>query len=88
MNPEGRYVAVAFKPGVIFARGGSKKAIQLSHEPNVKDLVFMKELIEAGKVVPVIDRRYPLSEVAEALQYFGEGHPSGKVIIYMEHNVA
>ena len=81
LSPKGRYVAVAFKLGVMFARGGDKKAIQLSHEPNVKDLVFMKELIEAGKVVPVIGRRYPLSEVAEALRYYGEGHPSGKVVI-------
>jgi len=44
-------------------------------------LAFMKELFEAGKVVPVIDRRYPLSEVAEALRYFGEGHAQGKVVI-------
>ena len=41
----------------------------------------MKELIEAGKVVPVIDRRYPLSEVAEALRYLEEGHARGKVVI-------
>ncbi len=47
----------------------------------------MKELIEAAKVVPVIDRRYPLSEVADAVQYFGEGHPSGKVVITMEHKI-
>jgi len=46
----------------------------------------MKELIEAGKVVPVIDRRYPLSEVAEAVRYYGEGHPSGKVVITVEHD--
>ncbi len=39
----------------------------------------MKELFEAGKVVPVVDRRYPLSDVAEALRYFGEGHVQGKV---------
>ena len=52
----------------------------LMHKPN-KDLAFMKELFEAGKVVPVIDRRYPLSEVAEALRYFGEGHAQGKVVI-------
>jgi len=52
----------------------------LAHKPN-KDLAFMKELLEAGKVVPVIDRRYPLSEVAEALRYFGEGHAKGKVVI-------
>ena len=46
-----------------------------------KDLAFIKELFEASKVVPVIDRRYPLSEVAEALRYFGEGHAKGKVVI-------
>jgi len=46
-----------------------------------KDLVVMKELIEAGKVVPVIDRRYTLSETAEAFRYFGEGHAKGKVVI-------
>ena len=48
---------------------------------NKKDLVFLRELLEAGKVVPVIDRRYPLSEVAEALRYLEEGHARGKVII-------
>jgi len=64
---------------------GSKKVSQLSHKPNVKDLVYMKELIEAGKVVPVIDRGYPLSEVADAMRYYGEGHPSGKVVITVEH---
>ncbi len=41
----------------------------------------MKELLEAGKVVSVIDRRYTLSEVAEAVRYYGEGHPQGKVVI-------
>jgi len=48
---------------------------------NKKDLVFMKELLEAGKVVPVIDRRYPLSEVPEAIRYLEEGHARGKVVI-------
>jgi len=46
----------------------------------------MEELLEAGKVVPVIDRRYPLSEVAEALRYLEEGHARGKVVITVEHN--
>ncbi len=92
LTPKGNYVAVAFNSSSLFlgpliSLTGSKKVSQLSHKPNVKDLVFMKELIEAGKVVPVIDRRYPLSEVAEAFQYFEEGHPSGKVIITVEHNV-
>jgi NADPH:quinone reductase-like Zn-dependent oxidoreductase len=50
---------------------------------NQKDLVVMKELLEAGKVAPVIDRRYPLSEAAEALRYLGEGHAKGKIVITM-----
>ena len=53
---------------------------------NQKDLVFIKELIEVGKVKPVIDRNYSLSEVAEALQYYGEGHSQGIVVITVKHN--
>ena len=52
--------------------------------PNQEDLVFMTELLEAGKEVPVIDRRYSLNEVAEAVRYYGEGHARGKVVITME----
>jgi len=65
---------------------GSKKMGNSMTKPNKKDLVFMKELLEAGKVVPVIDRRYPLSEVAEALRYLEEGHAQGKVVITVDHN--
>ena len=67
--------------GPLISMTGSKKMGILMHKPNKKDLNFMKELFEAGKVVPVIDRRYPLSEVAEALRYFGEGHHQGKIVI-------
>jgi NADPH:quinone reductase-like Zn-dependent oxidoreductase len=63
---------------------GSKKMINLANRPNQNDLDFMKALLEAGKVKPVIDRRYPLSETAEALRYYGEGHTKGKVVISME----
>ena len=59
----------------------SKKMHVLAVRPNLKDMVYITELHEAGKVVPVIDRRYPLSEVPEALQYLGEGRVKGKVII-------
>ena len=56
-------------------------------KPNKKeDLDFLQELFEAGKVVPVIDRHYPLSEVPEALRYLEEGHAQGKVIITVDHN--
>ena len=48
-----------------------------------KDLVILKELLEAGKVVPVIDKRYALSETAEALRYLGKKHAKGKVVITM-----
>jgi NADPH:quinone reductase-like Zn-dependent oxidoreductase len=48
---------------------------------NQKDLVFMKELLEAGKVKPVIDKQYSLHEVAEAFRYFEQGHAQGKVVI-------
>ena len=49
-----------------------------------KDLVILKELIEAGKVVPIIDKRYSLTEAAEALRYLGAGHARGKVVITMD----
>jgi len=49
-----------------------------------KDLVILKEMIEAGKVKPVMDRRYPLNEAAEALRYLGEGHVRGKVVIAVD----
>ncbi len=64
----------------------SKKKIRLvGLKPN-KDLAYMNELFEAGKVKPVIDGPYKLSEVPEELRYFGEGNHKGKVIITMEHN--
>ena len=54
--------------------------------PKNEDLVVLKELIESGKVTPVIDRTYPLSETPEAMGYVGEGHARGKVVITVEHN--
>ena len=63
---------------------GSKKLVSMSVKPN-KDLSFVKELIEAGKVKPVIDRRYSLREVPDALRYYAEGHTKGKVVIYLDH---
>ncbi len=72
--------------GPLISMVGAKKMGSSPAKPNQKDLVIMKELLEAGKVVPVIDRRYPLSEAAEALRYLGEGHAQGKVVITFEHD--
>jgi NADPH:quinone reductase-like Zn-dependent oxidoreductase len=58
-----------------------RKLIGLSAKVNQKDLLVLKELIEAGKVTPVMDRTYQLSEVAEAIRYLEQGHASGKVVI-------
>ena len=63
--------------------GGKKMGFLLAH-PNQKDLVSLRELLEAGKVVPVIDRCYSLSEVAEAIRYLIEEHAQGKVVITVE----
>ena len=51
------------------------------NKENHEDLIVLKELIESGKVTPVIDRTYPLSEVPEAIRYLEEGHARGKVVI-------
>jgi len=94
LSPGGIYVVVGgsmariiqiISLGPLILKTGGKKLGLLLHKQN-KDLVYMKELFEAGKVKPVIDRRYPLSEVPEALRYFGEGQVRGKVVIIVEHN--
>jgi NADPH:quinone reductase-like Zn-dependent oxidoreductase len=90
LSPKGIYVCTGGSMAQMFqalllgpwmSMIGGQKMGALSAKPNQKDLVFMKELLEAGKVVPVIDRRYPLSEVAEALRYLEEGHARGKIVI-------
>ena len=95
LRPNGSYFFVGGSVATIFQvlllgpwirRTTGKKTRLLVVQSNLRDLVFMTELYEAGKVVPVIDRRYPLSEVPEALRYLGEGHAQGKVVITMEGN--
>jgi NADPH:quinone reductase-like Zn-dependent oxidoreductase len=95
LSPEGIYVCIggslaqysqALLLGPLISMMGSKKLGSMYGNPNRKDYVFLIELFEAGKVVPVIDRRYPLSEVPEALRYLEEGHARGKVVITVEHN--
>jgi NADPH:quinone reductase-like Zn-dependent oxidoreductase len=76
------YIITAFVLS-LFVRQQGRPYIAI---PNNEDLVVLKELIEAGKVTPVIDRTYPLSETPEAFRYLDEGHAQGKVVITVEHD--
>ena len=60
-----------------------QKLVSFIAKRNKEDLTLLKELMEAGKVTPVIDRSYSLREVPEALRYLGEGHARGKLVITM-----
>jgi NADPH:quinone reductase-like Zn-dependent oxidoreductase len=72
--------------GPLIRRTTGKKIRVLAVQPNLKDMVHITELYKAGKVVPAIDRRYPLSKVPEALRYLGEGRAKGKVVIAVGHD--
>jgi NADPH:quinone reductase-like Zn-dependent oxidoreductase len=65
----------------IVVLGGKQIGLMETASPNKNDLVFLKGLLESGKVVPVIDRTYPLREVAKAIAYLEAGHAQGKVVI-------
>jgi NADPH:quinone reductase-like Zn-dependent oxidoreductase len=93
LAPQGIYVMAGGKTAQIFqamllgplmSKKGGKTMGGVSAKASQKDLLILKELLEAGKVKPVIDKRYPLSQAAEALRYLGAGHARGKVIITME----
>ena len=67
--------------GPFISMAGSKKMSSLLQRANQKDLNDLKELLDNGKVKPIIDQRFKLSEIAEAFNYFQEGHAQGKVVI-------
>jgi NADPH:quinone reductase-like Zn-dependent oxidoreductase len=89
LRPNGIYVAIgglvpvlqALLLGRLLSMFGRKKMTFFIAKINQRDLVFLKSLLQAGKIVPVIDRRYRLSDTAEALRYLAEGHAQGKVVL-------
>jgi NADPH:quinone reductase-like Zn-dependent oxidoreductase len=90
LTPRGSYVMAGGTPAQLFqaillgpwmSKAGGIKMVGLSAKTDKKDLLFLKELLEAGKIVPAIDRCYPLKETAEALRYLGQGHARAKVVI-------
>ncbi len=98
LNSKGIYVGVGGPVGsmislladlvkqLVFSRFVSQKFVTFMARPNKEDMNILRDLIESGKVTPVIDRRYRLSEVPDAIRYLEEGHARGKVVITLEHN--
>jgi NADPH:quinone reductase-like Zn-dependent oxidoreductase len=95
LSPKGRYVMTggnmaqffqAIALGPVISMTGSQKMGNFLAKANHNDLLFIKELLEAGKVKPVIDRRYPLREVADAIRYIEAGHAQGKVVITVDQD--
>lgn len=94
LNPAGTYVMVGGSLslisqilfiGPLISKMEGKNMKILVHKPNKQDQNLLQELFVDGKINPVIDRRYSLGQVAEAIQYLGEGHAKGKVVIIVEH---
>jgi len=93
LSPQGIYVmsggatAQMFQAMLLGPLKSKKEGKQMGNllvKPTQADMLFMKELLEAGKVVPVIDRRYPLSQVPDAIRYLEAGHAKGKVVISLD----
>ena len=93
LSPRGIYVMVggtvtqlfqALLQGPRMSKRDGQQMGALTLKPNPKDMPLLKELLETGKVVPVIDKRYSFSEIPDALRYFGEGHSKAKIVITVE----
>jgi NADPH:quinone reductase-like Zn-dependent oxidoreductase len=89
LKPQGTYVTTEFSPLLVLAglwhsQAGNRKMVPLPPKPpSETDLTFLKTLLENGQVTPVIDRRYALRELPDALHYLERGHAHGKVVIVM-----
>lgn len=90
LTPQGKYLMVggsdkqifqAMLLGPILSKRGGQSFSMFPAKANQTDLMFIKELIEAGKIKPVIDQRYYLSETPDAMRYIGEGHARAKIVI-------
>jgi len=79
----GQWIGPVARPlsGLVRSRFVSQRMVPLLAKHSKDDLIALKELIEAGKVTPVIDRTYPLSETADAIRYLEAGHARGKVVL-------
>lgn len=95
LKPGGTYFMVGGSVGTIFQilllgpllKWRSDRSIRVLYvSQNRQDLLAITELVQAGKVVPVIDKTFPLSETPEAMRYVGQGHAKGKVVITVNHD--
>lgn len=77
----GKQMAESIFLGPWLSLGGQRKLGTILMKPKLADLRFLAEMLEQGKVVPVIDRVYPLAQVPEAIRYLEDGHARGKVVI-------
>jgi NADPH:quinone reductase-like Zn-dependent oxidoreductase len=96
LKPKGKYIMVGGPSGrwidplpraldaFLLSRFVSQDMTMFLAELNKEDLTILRDLMQAGKVTPVIDRRYPLSEVPEAIRYLEAGHARGKVVVTVE----